>query len=187
MYCLSCIQHISPQDIFPSLSSSEIHLEEDVINPNNNDDNDRSPILPDGVNEGLYDGEGYAFYEHPIEPDPEPIMCYSCHYSKTKQHEQGLKNCDEPFNVTGIPMMSCKGSCATTRTTFDGEDYMLIRSCLLDCHNMSEVDSSVECCNRSKCNGRVKPPGYLLEAASLGALGFVLIAGVLCSMCYNKM
>ena len=161
---LLCLQHIISQEIPP------VPLEERE--------------LPDGVNEGIYYDEGYAFYVHPIEEEPDPVACYTCHYSRTSKHEQGMTNCDDPFNEKSIPIISCKGQCAVTRTTLAPDDYMIIRSCLPNCKDLHEPDSSVECCEGERCNGR-KAGSYIL-ASSLGVVGAVFIAGLLFSLCYFK-
>ena len=176
--------------------------------------------LPNGVNDNLYDEEGYAFYEHEIgaeyEDDPDVVMCYTCHFSRTHAHEQGMKNCDEPFNETGIPTILCRGSCAKTKTwmrsgkkkriskkkkkseedsgktdvavsadTYDdyAEEYMIIRSCLPNCKNIEDPDSSVECCTGTKCNG-ARPDVYVV-ASSLGAIGVVFTLGLFYAVCYK--
>ena len=44
-----------------------------------NEENDgKSRVLPESVNDGLYDSEGYAFYEHPLEEEADPVTCYTC-------------------------------------------------------------------------------------------------------------
>ena len=149
-------------------------------------------LLPDGVNEGLYDDEGYAFYELSAEEKEaeekqtqDIILCYTCHYSKTAKHVQGMRNCDEPFLEKDIPIAECEGSCAITKSSLDEEgEYLIIRGCLANCQNMSLPGSSVECCTGSMCNGR--KPYTMLLAASLGAFSFVFTMGLMFSLCYGK-
>ncbi len=144
-------------------------------------------LLPEGVNEGLYYDEGYAFYELPAEEEEDSgaeILCYTCHYSKTTQHVQGMSNCDEPFSEKDIPIVQCQGSCAITKTSLGAEEeYLIIRGCLDTCLNMSVPDSSVECCNSSKCNGRKSNTLFL--AASLGTFSFIFTMGLMFSVCYR--
>ena len=138
-------------------------------------------IWPDDV--GFDYGEGYAFYDIPTEEKPEPATCYTCHFSKTSGHAQGMSNCDEPFNATGIPTINCKGSCATTKTTLGDGEYMIIRSCLPRCKDLREPHSSVNCCSGSNCNGSKADMEMMVTIA--GAFGFVLTIGLLIAMCYH--
>ena len=150
-----------------------------------NEENDgKSRVLPDGVNDGLYDGEGYAFYEHPLEEEADPVTCYTCQYSKTQNHEQGMSNCNVPFNESGIPTISCRGLCAVTKTRLGTKDYMIVRSCLPNCKDMDDSESTVRCCEGVKCNGRVKD--VFIVASSLGVTaGSVFLLGLVLTICYR--
>ena len=147
------------------------------------EEQDESRILPDGVNEGLYYGEGYAFYEHELEEEVDLVTCYTCHYSVTLQHEQGMINCHEPFNRTGIPQIQCHGSCAVTKTWLQHADFMIVRSCLPNCKNILEPKSVVSCCSGTLCNGERKE--VYVVAASLGSVGVVFIMGLIFTVCHK--
>ena len=109
--------------------------------------------------EGDYGGYGwgdYQFSEYTLDEvhrGPPNIECYTCHYSKWKGYEQGMANCDDPFNAQGIPIVVCEGLCAKTRTKIGSKEYMIFRSCLPNCKDISDNTSSVECCFGTKCNG----------------------------------
>ena len=120
----------------------------------------------------------YSFNEYVI-PDTEPIVldCYTCHYSKHKYHEQGLPNCDDPFQEEGIPTIKCEGLCAKTRTVLGDNEYMLIRSCLPNCRDIVEPESSVYCCFGERCNGA--KAGAFQTTASLTVCSVVIVFGVI--------
>ena len=132
---------------------------------------------------GIDYGEGYSFREYEIKVI-EPVTCYTCHLSKTSDHQQGMPNCDEPFSKVGIPTIECKGSCAITKTTLGDGDHMIVRSCLKNCKDMADLYSSVKCCSGSKCNGR--ETGTMLAVTGIGAGSLVLTMGMICMLCNNK-
>ena len=209
------VTSVSPTNQTEARYQNEVHSENEAGN------SDSNPDLSLGKEE-----EEYMLYEYPAPlPDSKDaskkVICFTCHYAKTSQHEQGMKNCDEPFNKSGIPVVECNGSCAASRSTFDkkkkqktkrrrggggissgssrgtnydddgevgdNEDgYVVIRGCLAQCPEISEPDSSVRCCSMDWCNGGpvLVIVGRVIEAASLGAVGVVLIAGILWSVCY---
>ena len=131
----------------------------------------KDPDLPDydDNNFGLedYDGGDYGgygtgeysrnfYYEYKLEKiEPEPVIfdCYTCHYTKMEYHEQGMPNCDDPFDDSGIPSVQCEGLCAKTKAIIGKGEYMISRSCLPNCKNIYDQTSTVECCFGSKCNG----------------------------------
>ena len=134
----------------------------------------------DNVKIGLkdYDGGDYAgygngdygrdlYYEYSldkIEHEPVILECFTCHYSRMEYHEHGMVNCDEPFSEEGVPTVQCKGLCAVTKTLLgrkgkEEEEYMLIRSCLPNCKNIYDQDSSTRCCFGYRCNGGIRKSG----------------------------
>ena len=112
----------------------------------------------DGGDYGGYSDYGEGLYDanklKKTDPTPQIIECYSCHYSYISHHIQGMPNCADPFREAGIPTVPCDGLCATTKIIMSEHGYMLSRSCLVNCKNISDPVSSVECCIGSKCNGR---------------------------------
>lgn len=139
----------------------------------------------DGGDYGGYGG-GYGatrfYYEYELEkPKPEPMQCYTCHFSKRQHHEQGMANCDEPFREEGIPLITCDGACARTRTVIGDGEYMLIRSCLPNCKNVAGPLSIVECCYGTKCNGARAVAAATTSTKVEGAARNIVLAFALAS------
>ena len=108
---------------------------------------------------------GGGYYEYSLEEyNTGPILleCYTCHFSKRKKHSHGMPNCDEPFKEDGIPTIQCDGQCGRTKMVIGDGEYMMIRSCLPNCHNIDDPLSSVECCGFSKCNGARAGSGRII-------------------------
>lgn len=148
-----------------------------------------SPTLSEDNDDGDYNGGDYGDYGDyqddkfieeykldPIVPEPVVVECYTCHYAKTEYHEQGMPNCNDPFQADGIPVVKCEGWCARTKSIISDKEYMLIRSCLPNCKNIYDESSTVECCFGSKCNGE-RNDAVILQFLSI-TFHFVLLAVV---------
>lgn len=116
---------------------------------------------------------------------PDPLVCFTCHYSRSQGHDQGMRNCDEPFREDGIPTIQCYGSCAITNTSSGHDDYMIVRSCLPNCKDITDPASSVKCCSSDKCNGRTVRNN---DAVIMMGTGSMLVTmAILCVLwCYRK-
>ena len=161
-------------------------------------DKDKAPHKPSGEpdNYQYYPGNGYdrynnydnydsnnyyggiSFYDDTLEEyndaKPKTMECYTCHFSKYKYEEQGMPNCDEPFQDEGIPTITCEGLCAKTRTIIGEGEYMLIRSCLPNCKDIRDPISHVECCYGERCNGAVAGAAGLMASLSVCGTGVIL-------------
>ena len=130
----------------------------------------------------LYDGGdygGYGSYDYgksyhweykleKIEPKPVVLECYTCTYTKMEYHEHGMPNCDEPFQDHGVPVVTCQGLCAKTKSVIGDGEYMMIRSCLPDCKTIYDDLSTTECCYGNKCNGAIRSAAALHSKSAMG-------------------
>ena len=131
--------------------------------------------------------EQFPAYENEKNPGESAIItCYTCHFSRSHGHNQGMKNCDAPFIEAGIPSIQCRGSCAVTNTTISKEEYMVIRSCLPNCKDITEPESSsVTCCGINKCNGQ--KPRSLVLVTGIGTGSMLLTMAIMCILvCVRK-
>ena len=127
----------------------------------NQNDAPENSIGLEGYDGGDYGGYGYGEYGinpyeytlDKIEPAPIILKCYTCHYTKMKYHEHGMPNCDEPFKENGIPVVTCNGLCAKTKSVIGPKEYIINRSCMPNCQTIYDEASTVECCYGNKCNG----------------------------------
>ena len=101
-----------------------------------------------------------------IEPKPVVLECYTCLYTKMKYHEHGMPNCDEPFQGHGVPVVTCQGLCAKTRSVIGDGEYIMTRSCLPDCKTIYDDLSTTECCYGNKCNGAIRSAAASLYSKS---------------------
>ena len=116
----------------------------------------------------------------------EPLECFTCHFSNTQDHNQGMKNCDEPFYEEGIPTINCDGSCAITNTSLGNKDYMIVRSCLPNCKDISDPASSVKCCSTTKCNGRTVRNMEMVTLVGGGSMMVVTMVIFCVLVCVKK-
>ena len=110
-------------------------------------DNDTAVAIATGTND---------FYDYELEKinyKPVISVCYTCHYTQKDWYDFGMANCDEPFDYRGIPVVSCEGYCAVTKSILGYEQYMIVRSCLPNCKNIYDEGTSVQCCFGNLCNG----------------------------------
>lgn len=52
-------------------------------------------------------------YDWGVQETPPPLKCYACEFEQLEDgHEEGYKNCNEPFRRDGIPEVTCVGYCS---------------------------------------------------------------------------
>ena len=115
----------------------------------------------------------------------EPLLCFTCHFSRTEEHDQGMKNCDEPFTEEGIPSIKCEGPCAVTNTSMGEYSYMIMRSCMPNCKDISDPESTVTCCSTNKCNGRTHRNIEMVTVIGTGSM--IVTMAIMCMLlCARK-
>lgn len=108
--------------------------------------------------------------------DVEPVKCYTCEYTvlSSQNHEEGNKECNDPFTGEGIEEIECTARTCSKKYEYKGENsFSIRRSCLRNCKERSTKDGSYTmCCNSNLCNGFsssyvVKDHRWLLLTASV--------------------
>ena len=117
---------------------------------------------------------------------PLALHCFTCHYRRSR--DEGMKNCDDPFHAKGIPLIPCDGSCAITNITTSPQDYMIVRSCLLNCKDIDDAAASVKCCSWNQCNGAGRRQGPTTSMLTVLGTCSVLVLIVICcgALCTKK-
>lgn len=64
------------------------------------------------VNYGFDYGGGISYDYSDVKTDP--LQCFSCHYHIQYGHAVGMKECNDPFNKTVIPDVTCEGPCGVS-------------------------------------------------------------------------
>ncbi len=102
--------------------------------------------------EGNDQSYGYSYYNYVNDGGPEQ-NCYSCTFHEAPGETFGVRNCGDPFNPEGIPIVPCKGSCGEIYHALSATEFTQVRACLPYCKDVEMDNGYTRCCTGNLCNG----------------------------------